>query len=735
MAAPDQPDEAVHLGSDASENGENLASQIGRSSVTELFGLDDRETRDLFRVQRVNYELHTGDTMIIIRFPRLEFADCNGEEWTTKQFRMRSDQLLATGSSVFRRLLSPASQAQTARRLRQEGFIIPCPYVLDLTPPTEGDESAAMLIQASLSTAVRAWWTSHERLSISSCLVSGHDDHCANHRHVPQYCEKTATDASQRSPNGVLDLDCIKPSSARDIDDFCPIRFRANIVRLLMSINGAEFVLNSAPRVYTLACVANFLDCINLVRDDVTVWMMADPNVSFIDINAEDALKISWMLQMADVTRVSFRIIVAERALAILGATATIHDAENNEQPFGRPRATVTDDQATSIQYAAQKFADRVQTTFEKFMSDDVFDWLQIPEWRKINLIEVRIETIFESDLSSLRNSPLEVERPPYGLLNEALSALKSLKEASLRFLRDAVEEALALRVAEPELIKMDCDRSCYIGSSQFTNTSTVYDGLNRVQRLMVPAFWKTLKEIVCDRRKIESLLHDHAEDMNFKAAMTLCPQTYARDVTRGGNDEFTFRPSQFYYQLFDKFTRLRDNWASPTLEIELTRTDHLVLALSDDEFKFLPLWAGGLDDGTGGVYESSVPDAELGPIGPGPFFRTGGTVATDVSSINQSAPTMSVSGTVTMTAGRSLAAAHSEAGDTAVGSERQASTGHTASNSGEAVVVSSDDSPAWSGGESDNDADNAAVDDDDDDIWELLGSTTWSVVDEDDDA
>jgi hypothetical protein len=50
------------------------------------------------------------------------------------------------------------------------------------------------------------------------------------------------------------------------------------------------------------------------------------------------------------------------------------------------------------------------------------------------------------------------------------------------------------------------------------------------------------------------------------------------------------------------------------------------LLCLTEDEYKFLPLWAGGMDDGSGGVFQEEIPLAEKGPIGPGPSFHTGST-------------------------------------------------------------------------------------------------------------
>lgn len=58
-------------------------------------------------------------------------------------------------------------------------------------------------------------------------------------------------------------------------------------------------------------------------------------------------------------------------------------------------------------------------------------------------------------------------------------------------------------------------------------------------------------------------------------------------------------------------------------LDVVLTDT---LLCLEDSEWKYLPLWAGGNDDGSGGVFDDSVPLAEAGVSAavPGPGFHTG---------------------------------------------------------------------------------------------------------------
>jgi hypothetical protein len=62
------------------------------------------------------------------------------------------------------------------------------------------------------------------------------------------------------------------------------------------------------------------------------------------------------------------------------------------------------------------------------------------------------------------------------------------------------------------------------------------------------------------------------------------------------------------------------------------TNTDTL-LCLTDDEYKYLPLWAGGNEDGSGGVYEPALPPAIAGPIGPGPAYHTGFSSASNANS------------------------------------------------------------------------------------------------------
>lgn len=225
--------------------------------------------------------------MVFIAFSGISsHVACNGKHWRSRVFRVESEKLLRTGSAVFAKLLSPEHQARFRRRLLTPTMtIIPkeSEFILDLTPPTEGDELADALASLSLPRGVRDWWMAEERLGVSRHSVSGHDDHCPRHAEVDIKCPKTfqyrAPPASVKQDSEgnnapgyddnavqrILDLADIRPSPSRAIPDYCPVRHRVNIIRLLLAIQGEDLVLNSAPRVYTLVGIANSLGCTSVL--------------------------------------------------------------------------------------------------------------------------------------------------------------------------------------------------------------------------------------------------------------------------------------------------------------------------------------------------------------------------------------------------------------------------------------------------------------------------------------
>ncbi|KAI5866642.1 hypothetical protein GGS23DRAFT_280617 [Durotheca rogersii] len=620
--------------------------------------LDKRQDLD---INDLLLSCNKGDTLVVVNFPA-NFVDCKGAAWTSKRFLVDSSKLLGTGSSVFANLLSPQSQTRFRRRMENAGESLSCDFVVDLTPPDEGDELAAQIMELSLPVGVRDWWISHERLGISPELVSGHDDHCPHHDEVPIDCERCEGYVpSNALPDpvvqGTLDLDDIKMSPRRMIEEYCSVRHRANIIRLVLAIQGYSLVLDSAPRAYTVSGVASMLDCASVARDPICAWLMAEPNSDFIDIHPEAALKMAWSLKLADISRAAFRILVVEKALGVLST----RPCDDQYTVFGRPREGVPEAHDTAIQYASYKFADRVRGTYNSLCEHRPLDVLDISEYQRLLRIGSCLMDAIRKDSNRLDNSPLR----------EALDCQEACVDGLNEYMRNLVTLAMSPMDYGPQH-HLDQDRRCYVPRSRWADTRAVYRGLRRAQRLLIPEFWESLDVNVTRRPSVPVRVCRLMYDFNTKlgSALECIPspllEQHNIDLLRPH-----FDVSRFIQDLTISLHTQYLTWARPTVEVPLNRptlkvplgrTRHLVLALLDDEFDYLPLWAGGLDDGTGGAFESSVPDAELGPVGPGPAYHTGITVATDVSSICQSEKTLDNSETGTLTVGRSLAAALSNA-------------------------------------------------------------------------
>ncbi|KAI1409120.1 hypothetical protein F5Y13DRAFT_170760 [Hypoxylon sp. FL1857] len=695
------------------------------SQADSSYNSEWREQHDLNTLQHVQTKCDSGDTLIIVNFPSGRHVDCKWQEWSSKRFTVHSEKLLATRSKVFKNLLSPERQARFRKRIELErpGEFVPEKFVIDLTPSVEGEELAAQLMELSLPSGVRDWWISKERLGISPYLVSGHDDYCPRHNEVLIDCMKTETYVEQDLGDTLpkIDLADIQMPESRAIEDYCPIRHRVNIMRLILAIEGYDLVLNSAPRVYTLTGVANILDCTDVIRDLVCTWLMAEPNTEFIDINTESALKIAWTLQLPNVTRAAFRVLVVEKALDTLAREPQAKGSRCTV--FGRPREDLPDDLQTVVQYAALKLVDRVQQTLAWLKSDQFYDLLEIQEYQKLIRIGDLANAALANSLPPSANilaSEAEIAR--FIRLNDLRSLFTALNEKLLEYKEWMVREALIAAPNNEGQRDLDRDRRCYVPRTDWNPTIAIYGGFSDAQRILTPCFWEDLASTPlayykpgCPDADLDELVDRFNATLNGNIQYL-----YPNGGNEVGFDTPGFDATEFRRQLSSALGVLWKGWTRPDLEAPLTRTRHMVLALSDDEFKYLPLWAGGLDDGTGGVFDAVVPDADLGPIGPGPAYHTGDTIATDASSICQSDKTPSQVSTATMTAGRSVAAVPSNAERSTTHDGMSVARSHTMSTPSVVMV----------------DRPDALDDDDQEDAFEFddsdeISEEAWSQVEE----
>lgn len=254
-------------------------------------------SRDQNAVQYTKSQLIVGDTLVIVRYPNnLPVYDATGFQLSDKH-RVNSDKLKAA-SPLFKHLLEDDWQQHRFKRRNKLIGNLPdgINYVLDLTPPEEGDEALELTADLSCSLGLRRWYKSEfTECKVAHGMVGGQDETTntpnfdlpdlsppitpepepttrlylgSRFKDDHETALQEALDASKKMHDNLSG----QRSSSHDEDDkenetldYCPIRHRTGIERLLQVIEGKDPRLDSAPKVWTLAVLASYFKCPDVV--------------------------------------------------------------------------------------------------------------------------------------------------------------------------------------------------------------------------------------------------------------------------------------------------------------------------------------------------------------------------------------------------------------------------------------------------------------------------------------
>ena len=139
----------------------------------------DFKLRDAGAVAYTKSMLIEGDTLVLIKNPRGNIAyDATGFPLATK-LRVQSRNLLATGSPKFKKMFEPIQQARyrrTNKLTRDTDLPLGVQYVIDLSPPDEGDDAVEQISNLSCPKGIIYWSTASGRCGISVGLIGGKDE-------------------------------------------------------------------------------------------------------------------------------------------------------------------------------------------------------------------------------------------------------------------------------------------------------------------------------------------------------------------------------------------------------------------------------------------------------------------------------------------------------------------------------------------------------------------------------
>ncbi|KAL8731603.1 MAG: hypothetical protein Q9166_003291 [cf. Caloplaca sp. 2 TL-2023] len=561
-----------------------------------------------------------------------------------KPLVIRSTALRALHSPFFDKLLGPTAQHRTIRRRGLKGRLPDeIKYVIDLTPPSEGDDAAWLMTELCCVESVRNWHEGSSRWDISETLVGGEDEFIA------------------QAVNGKFE-----PPTP----EFSPIRHRTSIERVLNAIRDIDPKLDSAVKVYTTFAVARFFDITySPLTDYIVRWLRAPPNSLFIEALPEIALKIGDGFQCHDLIRDAFAILVGEEALANLNGKSnqsfTVH---------GRQKIDVPESYRTRIEYSSKSFVDRVSHLFGILIEPEM-RWMEtLPQFQKLS------------------NNK-----------NEALSPLvKETKSAFKACVRGSIYSVLWSDLKAAPDFELGNERGDGTSLYPWTSQTEFWNMLNLVGRLMTTTFWSALrafcnygsftlttsltswpqfqytwdpqlsdekKESIIRRYGIPEIRYQYLDhltlacrkgrsayswtstglvrplkfqpnlhptktwpsDLGGEQVSPTATPSYATQILpwsceANGIDidlyEFRSEVENYIKSLCDKMLGPSDsdNRDEPMKQI-MTPT---LVCLEEIEWKYLPLYAGGLDDGSGGVFNDDVPMAEAGFATAGPGVHTG---------------------------------------------------------------------------------------------------------------
>ncbi|CAK7243848.1 MAG: hypothetical protein STHCBS139747_005377 [Sporothrix thermara] len=427
-----------------------------------------------------------------------------------------------------------------------------------------------------------------------------------------------------------------------------------------------------------------FVDRLRSIFSD---WFFAPNNTNIVDILPEESFMIAWNIKLPVVARAAYRILVAERALHEAGATGAQPRTYQSRRKtiFGRELSGLLDeDMETMLDHASESFTQRVlhlrESQLSRIATLDDSNMLRYPSLNYLANIKgqcITLQQLLETDriLEDFAARERGLMSGNARWINNVWPVTKfpvADALASLRQLLDSMEKA-AGGILPRSLIENEVNLKSHLESIQQSLSSyvrsktlqidwyaNVYKKLPLDKRCMTSVYWRQVpfhieKELwdlglaFGRLQLVEWVNHNLCAAVFFDFSGGTCEQRhkFRTDLIERLNligfdfDHLTLKSSHgvdlftadviaqslsdaakgMYEALYDM------DGFYPEFELFMFKpSPHLLLGLSADEFRFLPLWAGGCNDGTGAVYERDLPTAHLGPIAPGPEYHTGTT-------------------------------------------------------------------------------------------------------------
>ncbi|KAL4813431.1 hypothetical protein BDW67DRAFT_168237 [Aspergillus spinulosporus] len=532
--------------------------------------------------------------------------------------RIHSWKLIESGSPFLQAQFEQRTQERNIKR--RGGLPDGIKYVVDLTPPSVEDEALLTISELSCPLGIRTWALSRWRWNLPKDLVGGSE-----------------TPGDTRDQSGCL-------------AEYSPERHRAGIVQVLRVLEGLTTKLDTPCKLWTFFAVAKLYGLASMDEFSVRVenWVYEGNNRHLIEIHPEITYRLGKGIQCAYMMRDSYRVLVGEEALRLLRDFSAPAPRKRNTTVHGRPLDSLDDDDEQRVQYAGESLLGYVVEQFIELAGTEM-RWLYQSK-------------MFQNVLAYNPKTPHELETK-----ENLISCLKG-------FVRTSIIAALSQKT-KTRLLKNVSQKQKTYPTTDFLG---VFNSLSLTERLMSRTFWTLLSDTrlaECDggadvavpwgtslaslggefgafrdqhdaiiKRITKQELYSRVTAFNRLSLNTNLgpqPERYQRRYSGNEYDELKYGPDgpfsvplfleQVYYHRRAFIKRI----FPPAPDEMFYVIADTITSLTERQYQFLPLWAGGCDDGTGGVYANQIPLVEVDGFSvPGPSIHTGSAAPSAAPSI-----------------------------------------------------------------------------------------------------
>lgn len=361
-------------------------------------------------------------------------------------------------------------------------------------------------------------------------------------------------------------------------------------------------------------------------RDNIVTWFNAGNNYTFVEILPEETLRIASIIKAPVLAFAAFRILVNEHALVIAGDHVRGEQARKNTTIFGRRSSGClsgteqTDMVMRMVEHAGVAMAERYKQAVDDICGPNALAILDVPEWNQLT----QLDQVIPSDMS------LPLRRTYDELLNMIrIVILKVVTKCVNKGIHNppnrVTREGFFSHAAKSRWDMSEMGLSYLVPKSDLATShslSATYTSLNKYQRALCPFVWLEMRDLF-----ITDLYGTH----DAYAAASAFAQSFQDAKNKGlllpgaypaGFDDYDIG---FYRHLFEHAVSNLSAYGAalcrrPDNEFGYNISQYMVLSLSEKELDYLRF-----EDES--VYEPDIPEAELGPTGPGPSYHTGITV------------------------------------------------------------------------------------------------------------